>query len=57
MVGDEDTMAVALRHRRFTLDQYHRMGETGILHEDTGSSSSRARSSRRRRSAVTTSRP
>lgn len=34
MVGDEDTMAVALRRRRFTLDEYHRMGETGILHED-----------------------
>ena len=24
-------MAVALRRRRFTLDEYHRMGETGIL--------------------------
>ncbi|MBI3634666.1 MAG: Uma2 family endonuclease [Candidatus Rokubacteria bacterium] len=27
-------MAVALRRRRFTLDEYHRMGETGILGED-----------------------
>lgn len=30
----EDTMAVPLRRRRFTLDQYHRMGETGILRPD-----------------------
>ena len=30
----EDTMAVTLRRRRFTLDQYHRMGETGILGPD-----------------------
>jgi Uma2 family endonuclease len=27
-------MAMPLRHRRFTLEQYHRMGEAGILHED-----------------------
>jgi hypothetical protein len=27
-------MAVTLRRRRFTLDEYHRMGEVGILHED-----------------------
>ncbi|MBI2203048.1 MAG: Uma2 family endonuclease [Candidatus Rokubacteria bacterium] len=27
-------MAVTLRRRRFTLDEYHRMGEAGILHED-----------------------
>lgn len=31
MAGGEDSMAVALRRRRFTLDEYHRMGETGIL--------------------------
>jgi Uma2 family endonuclease len=30
----EDSMAVALRRRRFTLDEYHRMGEAGILGED-----------------------
>jgi len=34
MVEGEDTMAVTLRRRRFTLDEYHRMGETGILGED-----------------------
>jgi len=34
MADGEDTMAVALRRRRFTLDEYHRMGETGILGED-----------------------
>ena len=34
MPDGEDTMAVALRRRRFTLDEYHRMGETGILGED-----------------------
>ncbi len=34
MVDGEDTMAVALRRRRFTLDEYHRMGETGILGPD-----------------------
>ena len=27
-------MAMPLRHRRFTVEQYHRMGEAGILHED-----------------------
>ncbi len=27
-------MAVALKRRRFTIDEYHRMGETGILSED-----------------------
>ena len=27
-------MAVTLRRRRFTLDEYHRMGETGILGPD-----------------------
>jgi Uma2 family endonuclease len=31
MAEPEDTMAVTLRRRRFTLDQYHRMGEVGIL--------------------------
>lgn len=34
MADGEDTVAVALRRRRFTLDEYHRMGETGILGED-----------------------
>ncbi|HEX9820115.1 MAG TPA: Uma2 family endonuclease [Methylomirabilota bacterium] len=34
MAHGEDTMAVALRRRRFTLDEYHRMGETGILGPD-----------------------
>ena len=34
MVDGEDSMAVTLRRRRFTLDEYHRMGETGILGED-----------------------
>jgi len=34
MADGEDGMAVALRRRRFTLDEYHRMGETGILGED-----------------------
>jgi Uma2 family endonuclease len=34
MVDGEDSMAVTLRHRRFTLDEYHRMGETGILGAD-----------------------
>jgi Uma2 family endonuclease len=34
MADGEDTMAVALRRRRFTLDEYHRMGKTGILGED-----------------------
>lgn len=27
-------MVVPLRRRRFTIDEYHRMGEVGILHED-----------------------
>jgi len=31
MADGEDSMAVTLRRRRFTLDEYHRMGETGIL--------------------------
>jgi Uma2 family endonuclease len=31
MTEREDTMAVRARRRRFTLDEYHRMGETGIL--------------------------
>jgi Uma2 family endonuclease len=35
MAEPEETMAVPLRRRRFTLDEYHRMGETGILHEDS----------------------
>ena len=34
MADEEDGMAVTLRRRRFTLDEYHRMGETGILGED-----------------------
>lgn len=34
MTDGEDTVAVTLRRRRFTLDEYHRMGETGILGED-----------------------
>ena len=34
MVEGEDTVAITLRRRRFTLDEYHRMGETGILGED-----------------------
>jgi Uma2 family endonuclease len=34
MADDEDGMAVTLRRRRFTLDEYHRMGETGILGAD-----------------------
>ena len=27
-------MAIQLEKRHFTVDEYHRMGETGILHED-----------------------
>ena len=27
-------MAVMLKRRRFTLEEYHRMGEAGILDED-----------------------
>lgn len=34
MAEGEDTMALTLRRRRFTLDEYHRMGEAGILGED-----------------------
>jgi Uma2 family endonuclease len=34
MADGEDTMALTLRRRRFTLDEYHRMGEAGILGED-----------------------
>lgn len=34
MVIGEQTMAVELKRRRFTLDEYHRMGETGILRPD-----------------------
>ncbi len=34
MTEHEESMAVTLRRRRFTLDEYHRMGETGILGED-----------------------
>jgi Uma2 family endonuclease len=30
----EATMGARLRRRRFTVDEYHRMGETGILPED-----------------------
>ena len=33
-MADEEGMAVTVRRRRFTLDEYHRMGETGILGED-----------------------
>jgi Uma2 family endonuclease len=34
MVDGEDTVAVTLRRRHFTLDEYHRMGEAGILGVD-----------------------
>ena len=34
MAEPEDAMAVTVRRRRFTLGEYHRMGEVGILHED-----------------------
>jgi Uma2 family endonuclease len=34
MAEAEEAMAVTVRRRRFTLDEYHRMGEVGILHED-----------------------
>jgi Uma2 family endonuclease len=30
----EDEMAVTLKRRRFTLEEYHRLGETGIINED-----------------------
>ena len=33
MVDGEETMAVTLKRRRFTLDEYHRMGETGMVRE------------------------
>src|SRR5262245_6412621 len=33
-MADEEGMAVTARLRRFTLDEYHRMGETGILRPD-----------------------
>jgi len=33
-MADEERMAVTARLRRFTLDEYHRMGETGILRPD-----------------------
>ena len=33
-MGGEKNMAVELKRWRFTLDEYHRMGETGILGED-----------------------
>lgn len=29
-----DDMSVMLNRRRFTLEEYHRLGETGIIHED-----------------------
>jgi len=34
MSEGEEHMAVTLRRRRFTVDEYHRMGEAGIFHED-----------------------
>lgn len=34
MAENEDDMAVTLRRRRFTIDEYHRMGEIGILGDD-----------------------
>jgi len=34
MAEGEEHMAVTLRRRRFTVDEYHRMGEAGIFHED-----------------------
>jgi len=34
MADGEDSMAVTVKRRRFTLDEYHRMGETGILGAD-----------------------
>lgn len=34
MVSGEGEMAVELKRRRFTLEEYHRMGETGVLGED-----------------------
>jgi Uma2 family endonuclease len=35
MIEPEERMAVDIRRHRFTLDEYHRMGEVGILHEDS----------------------
>lgn len=32
--GGTDTMGMPLTYRRFTVDEYHRMGEAGILTED-----------------------
>jgi len=34
MAEPEETMAVTATRRRFTLDEYHRMGEVGILRPD-----------------------
>jgi Uma2 family endonuclease len=34
MVDGDDGMAIALKRRRFTVDEYHRMGEVGILGVD-----------------------
>jgi len=34
MADGEDSMAATVKRRRFTLDEYHRMGETGILGPD-----------------------
>ena len=34
MADGEDSMAVTVKRRRFTLDEYHRMGKTGILGPD-----------------------
>jgi Uma2 family endonuclease len=34
MVGGDEGMAIALKRRRFTVDEYHRMGEVGILGVD-----------------------
>ena len=31
---DTGAIDVLPRHRRFTVDEYHRMAEAGILHED-----------------------
>jgi Uma2 family endonuclease len=34
MGGGDEGMAIALKRRRFTVDEYHRMGEVGILGVD-----------------------
>jgi Uma2 family endonuclease len=34
MADGDDAMAVPVKRRRFSIDEYHRMGEVGILHED-----------------------